>query len=101
MGQIQGQTNTATETERDERKEKWNMTETDTDIVHIDVSHPSIHKRGTFTYREKSRTTRPNSDKHNCLFVSGFTIYQQCFSYLTAKFHKSMFLGLFNQYLTS
>ena len=30
-----------------------------------------------------------------CLFVWGFTPYQQYFSYLTAKVHKSMFPGLF------
>ena len=30
-----------------------------------------------------------------CLFVRGFTPYQQYFSYLTATVHKSMFPGLF------
>ena len=30
-----------------------------------------------------------------CLFVWGFTPYQQYFSYLTATVHKSMFPGLF------
>ena len=37
-----------------------------------------------------------------CLFVWGFTQYQQYLSYLTATVHKSMFPGqFFNQDLTS